>query len=219
MCSAPAIAYARNGYPFVERASATVAMVEDLFRKHWPTSAAVYLPNGKVPAPGSMFTNSTLADAYARILREAESAGGDRVKQIERARKTWSQGFIAEAIDTFCRTQEVMDTSGERHRGVLTAEDMARWQPRVEAPATLAYGDYTVCKCGVWSQGPAMLQQLALMQQFNLGKIDPTSADFIHTLVECSKLAYADRDKFYGDPDFVEVPLTTLAVQRLQRRA
>ncbi len=206
----PAISYARNGYPFVERASATVAMVEDVFRKHWPTSAAVYLPNGKVPVPGSMFTNTTLADTYTRILREAESAGGDRDKQIERARKTWSQGFVAEAIDTFCRTQEVMDTSGERHRGVLTGEDIARWQPRVEAPATLAYGDYTVCKCGVWSQGPAMLQQLALMRQFNLGKIDPTSADFIHTLVECSKLAYADRDKFYGDPDFVEVPLTTL---------
>jgi gamma-glutamyltranspeptidase/glutathione hydrolase len=207
---APAISYARNGYPFVERASATVAMVEDLFRKHWPTSAAVYLPNGEVPEPGSMFTNATLADTYARVLREAESAGGDRVAQIERARKTWSQGFVAEAIHTFCRTQEVMDTSGERHHGVLTADDMARWQPRVEAPATLAYGDYTVCKCGAWSQGPAMLQQLALMKQFNLGRIDPTSADFVHTLVECSKLAYADRDKFYGDPDFVEVPLTTL---------
>ena len=152
----------------------------------------------------------TLADTYARVLREAESAGGDREKQIERARKTWSQGFVAEAIDTFCRTQEVMDTSGERHRGVLTGDDMARWQPRIEPPATLAYGDYTVCKCGPWSQGPAMLQQLALVKQFNLGRIDPTNADFVHTLVEASKLAYADRDKFYGDPDFVEVPLATL---------
>ena len=207
---APAISYARNGHPLVERATATIEMVEDLFREHWPTSAAVYLPGGKVPQPGTMFTNRTLADTYARILREAESAGGDRDKQIERARKSWSQGFVAEAIDKFCRTQEVMDTSGERHRGVLTGGDMARWQPTIEAPATLEYGNYTVCKCGVWSQGPAMLQQLALMKQFNLGKIDPTSADFIHTLVECSKLAYADRDKFYGDPKFVEVPLETL---------
>ena len=82
-----------------------------------------------MPAPGTMFTNVTLADTYARILREAESAGGDRDKQIERARKSWSQGFVAEAIDKFCRTQEVMDTSGERHRGVLTGDDMARWQP------------------------------------------------------------------------------------------
>ena len=207
---APAIAYAQNGYPLVERASATIAMVEDLFREHWPTSAAVYLPGGAVPAPGTLFINVALADTYARVLREAESAGADRVRQIERARATWSQGFIAEAIDKFCRTQEVMDSSGERHRGVLTAEDMARWQPRIEPPATLAYGAYTVCKCGPWTQGPAMLQQLALMKQFNLGRIDPTDADFIHTLVECSKLAYADRDKFYGDPDFVEVPLATL---------
>jgi gamma-glutamyltranspeptidase/glutathione hydrolase len=207
---APAISYARNGYPFIERASATVAMVKDLFRKHWPTSAAVYLPNGQVPAPGSMFTNAALADTYARVLREAESAGGDRDKQIEAARRCWSQGFITEVIDKFCRTQEVMDTSGERHRGVLTGEDMARWQPLIEAPATLPYNEYTICKCGAWSQGPAMLQQLALMKQFDLDQIDPTNAEFIHTLVECSKLAYADRDKFYGDPDFVEVPLETL---------
>src|SRR6185312_15823310 len=207
---APAISYARNGHPLVERATATIQMVETLFREHWPTSANVYLPGGKVPKPGTMFTNRTLADTYERVLREAESAGSDREKQIECARKSWSQGFIAEAIDKFCRTQDVMDTSGERHRGVLTGDDMARWQPRIEAPATLEYQNYTVCKGGAWSQGPAMLQQLALMKQFNLGRIDPTSADFIHTLVECSKLAYADRDKFYGDPKFVEVPLETL---------
>ncbi len=207
---APAISYARDGFPLVERASATIGMVEDLFREHWPTSAAVYLPGGKVPEPNVLFRNATLADTYARVLREAESAGADRVKQIERARKVWSQGFVAEAIDKFCRTQEVMDTSGERHRGVLTGDDIARWQPRIEPPATLQYGDYTVCKCGPWSQGPAMLQQLALMKQFHLGRIDPTDAGFVHTLVEASKLAYADRDKFYGDPDFVEVPLETL---------
>ncbi len=206
----PAIGYARNGHPLVERASATIGMVQDLFREHWPTSAAVFLPGNKVPAPGTMFSNATMADTYARILREAESAGGNREKQIEKARECWSRGFIAEAIDKFCRTQEVMDTSGERHRGVLTADDIAGWQPRVEPPATLDYGDYTVCKCGPWSQGPAMLQQLALIKQFNLGRIDPTDPAFIHTLVECSKLAYADRDKFYGDPDFVEVPLATL---------
>ena len=118
----------------------------------------------------------------------------------------WSKGFVAEAIDQFCRTQEMMDSSGERHRGVLTADDMARFVPRVEAPVTYEYGRYTVCKGGFWSQGPAMLQQLALLKGFNLDGADPTSADFIHTLVECSKLAYADRDTFYGDPDFVKVP-------------
>jgi gamma-glutamyltranspeptidase/glutathione hydrolase len=207
---APAISYARDGHPLVERANATIKTVEKLFREHWPTSAAVYLPGGKVPETGSLFANPTLADTYARVLREAEGAGGDRVAQIERARKTWSQGFVAEAIDKFCRTQDIMDTSGERHRGLLTGDDMARWQAKVEAPLTYDYGRYTVCKPGVWSQGPVMLQQLALLKGFGLDGLDVTGPDFIHLVVECSKLAYADREKFYGDPDFGEIPIATL---------
>ena len=206
----PAIGYAQNGYPLVERASATIAMVAELFRKDWPTSAAVYLPDGAVPPTGTLFTNKTLAATYIRILKEAESAGGDRVAQIERARKSWSQGFVAEAIDRFCRTQEIMDTSGTRHRGVLVAHDMARWAPRIEAPLTYDYRRYTVCKTGPWGQGPVMLQQLALLKGFDLDGLDPLEPDFIHLQVECAKLAYADREAFYGDPDFIEVPTATL---------
>ena len=163
----PAIGYAGSGHPLVERANATIALVAKLFREHWPTSAAVYLPGGKVPEVGTLFTNKTLAATYARVLREAESAGGDRVAQIERARKAWSQGFVAEAIDRFCRTQAVMDTSGAPHRGVLTGDDMARWQAQVEPPLTYDYGRYTVCKTGPWGQGPVMLQQLALLKGFD----------------------------------------------------
>ena len=206
----PAIGYAQNGYPLVERASATIAMVAELFRKDWPTSAAVYLPDGAVPPTGTLFTNKTLAATYIRILKEAESAGGGRVAQIERARKSWSQGFVAEAIDRFCRTQEIMDTSGTRHRGVLVAHDMARWAPRIEAPLTYDYRRYTVCKTGPWGQGPVMLQQLALLKGFDLDGLDPLEPDFIHLQVECAKLAYADREAFYGDPDFIEVPTATL---------
>jgi gamma-glutamyltranspeptidase / glutathione hydrolase len=206
----PAISYARHGHPLVERATATIAMVEDLFRDHWPTSAAIYLPGGKVPEPGTLFTNATLADTYTRVLREAESAGSDRIQQIERARKTWSQGFVAEAIDKFCRTQSLMDVSGEPHRGVLTGADMARWQAHVEAPLTYDYGRYAVCKAGVWSQGPVLLQQLALLKGFDLDGLDPAGPDFIHWQVEAAKLAFADREAFYGDPDFVDVPVETL---------
>ena len=206
----PAIEYARNGHPLLERASATIAVVADLFRDHWPTSAAVYMPNGEVPAPGSMFTNRTLAETYSRVLKEAESAGSDRVKQIERARLIWSQGFVAEAVDAFCRTQELMDVSGSPHRGVLTGEDMSRWQARVEAPLTYDYHGYTVCKAGAWSQGPVVLQQLALLKAFSLDGADPVDPEFIHLQVECAKLAYADREKFYGDPEFVDVPMETL---------
>jgi gamma-glutamyltranspeptidase/glutathione hydrolase len=206
----PAIGYAQNGYPLVERASATIAMVAGLFRQDWPTSAAVYLPNDAVPPSGTLFTNKTLAATYIRILKEAEGAGGDRAAQIERARKSWSLGFVAEAIDRFCRTQEILDTSGKRHRGVLTADDMARWTPRVEPPPTYDYGRYTVCKTGPWGQGPVMLQQLALLTGFDLDGLDPATPDLIHLQVECAKLAYADREAFYGDPDFVEVPTATL---------
>jgi gamma-glutamyltranspeptidase/glutathione hydrolase len=206
----PAIGYAQNGYPLVERVTATIATVEQMFREHWPTSAAVYLPNGKVPQPGELFTNAKLADTYIRILNEAESAGSDRVAQIERARKTWSQGFVAEAIDRFSRTQEVMDVSGSPHRGVLRADDMAKWQAHVEAPLAYRYGNYEVCKPGVWSQGPVMLQQLALLKGFDLDGLDPAGPDFIHLQIECAKLAFADRDTFYGDPDFVDVPVEVL---------
>ncbi|MDF0491942.1 gamma-glutamyltransferase family protein [Bradyrhizobium yuanmingense] len=206
----PAISYARDGYPLVERACATIQTVEQLFRKHWPTSAAVYLPNGEVPKPGTLFTNKTLAATYARILSEAESGAGGRDAEIERARKAWSQGFVAEAIDKFCRTQEVMDVSGSPHRGVLSAEDMARWQPTVEAPLTYDYGRYTVCKAGVWSQGPVTLQQLALLKGFALDGLDPIGPEFIHLQIECAKLAFADREKFYGDPKFNEIPIETL---------
>ncbi len=207
---APAIAYARNGHPLVERASATIRTVETLFRQHWTSSADVYLPDGDIPAPGALFTNLRLAETYTRILTEAESVGADRVAQIERARKAWSQGFVAEAIDRFCRMQAVMDVTGTPHLGVLTGEDMARWLPTIEEPLTYAYGRYTVCKPGVWSQGPVMLQQLALLKGFELDGLDPTGAEFVHLQVECAKLAYADREKFYGDPLFTEVPIETL---------
>ena len=206
----PAIGYAQNGYPLVERITATIATVEQLFRENWPTSAAVYLPHDKLPEPGTLFTNRALAETYVRILNEAESAGSDRVVQIERARKVWSQGFVAEAIDRFCRTQDVMDVSGRPHRGVLTGGDMATWQAHVEAPLTYRYRNYEVCKAGAWSQGPVMLQQLALLKGFDLDGLDPAGPEFIHLQVECAKLAFADRDTFYGDPDFVDVPIDIL---------
>jgi gamma-glutamyltranspeptidase/glutathione hydrolase len=103
-----------------------------------------------------------------------------------------------------------MDTSGTPHRGVLTGDDMARWQARLEAPLTYEYGRYTVCKAGPWTQGPVVLQQLALLKGFDLDRLAVTDPDFIHLVVECAKLAYADRETFYGDPAFVDVPMPQL---------
>lgn len=206
----PAIYYASTGYPLVERIVATIQTVEALFREHWTTSADVYLPGGHLPITGSIFRNPRMAETYTRILKEAEAGGGDRVAQIERARKVWSQGFVAEEIDRFCRTQSVMDVTGERHRGVLCGQDMATWQASVEAPSTYEYGRYTVQKPGAWCQGIATLQQFALLKGFSLDGLDPAGPDFVHLLVEASKLAFADRDTFLGDPDFVDVPLEAM---------
>ena len=206
----PAIGYARNGYPVVERITATIETVAALFREHWPTSAAVYLPGDRAPQPGDMFTNPGLADTYERLLREAESVGGDRVVQIEAARRTWSQGFVADAIDEVCRTWDVMDVSGRPHRGLLTGEDMARWQATVETPIAYDYGRFRVLKPATWTQGLAALQQLALLKGFDLDRLSPTDPELIHLVVESAKLAFADRDTFYGDPVHVDVPVTTL---------
>ena len=205
-----AITYARHGYPLVERICATIQTVEALFREHWHSSAALYLPGGVVPRGGDIFTNPRLAETYERILTEAEAGGGGRDAEIERARLVWSQGFIAEAIDRFCRTQEVMDVTGRRHRGVLTGQDMAGWRATVEAPIHYDYGRCRVLKPGPWTQGLAALQQLALLKGFRLDGLDPAGPDFIHLQVEVAKLAFADRDTFYGDPAFVDVPVEAL---------
>ena len=202
----PAIFYAREGHPLVDREIETIASVEALFREHWPTSAAAYLPGGHMPQRSELLRNERLAATYERLLREAESAGADRLRQIESARAAWSHGFVAEEIDRFCRDTEAMDTSGHPHRGLLTADDIAAWLPHTEQPVTYDYGYYTVCKAGFWSQGPVLLQQLALLKGFDLDGLDPAGPDFIHLQVECAKLAFADRDSFYGDPDFVRIP-------------
>ncbi|MBB5048117.1 gamma-glutamyltranspeptidase/glutathione hydrolase [Rhodopseudomonas rhenobacensis] len=218
---APAISYARNGHPLVERASATIATVKQLFLEHWPTSAAVFLPNGEVPAPGMLFKNPKLADTYQRILQEALATGGSRVVQIEAARKTWSEGFVAEAIDKFCKSP-VMDVTGRRHAGVLTGQDMANWQASIEQPIGYDYGRYRMLKAGPWTQGLVALQQLAILKGFDLDKLSPVDPEFIHLVVEASKLAFADREAFYGDPKFADVPVEILlsdaynAVRRAQ---
>lgn len=205
-----AISYAEDGYPLVAMIAATIERVAELFRDEWPTSAEVYLPGGNLPIPGQLFRNPALGATYRRLLDEGEAAGANREAQIEAMRRAWSQGFIAEEIERFATGQELMDTSGERHRGVIRADDLARWEATYEDPLTLDFRGYTLCKGGPWSQGPVLLQQLALLDGFALDAMPPTGPDFVHTIVECAKLAFADREAYYGDPDFVSVPIDTL---------
>jgi gamma-glutamyltranspeptidase / glutathione hydrolase len=197
----PAIGYAEDGFPVAPRLSATIARMERRFREEWPTSADLYLP---VPPAGALFRNSTLAGSYRRVLEAAESATGDREAQIEAARAAWYRGFVAEEIDRF-------SAAGG---GLLTGEDLARWEATLERPVSREYRDYTVCKCGPWSQGPVLLQQLALVEGSGLEELDPERPEFVHIVVECAKLAFADREAWYGDPSFVDVPLEELLSSR-----
>jgi gamma-glutamyltranspeptidase len=204
----PAIGYAENGFPVVPRVAWAVQSVEALFRDHWPSAAAVWLADGG-PKAGALFRTPGIAATYKRLVGEA-SAEGSREAGIEAARRAWSQGFVAEAIDRFCRENELIDTTGERHGGVLTGHDMANWQATYEPALTYDYHGYTLCKTGPWGQGPVFLQQLALLKGFDLSAMDPTGPDFVHAIVECTKLAFADREGYYGDPDFVDVPMARL---------
>ena len=206
----PAIEFAGGGYPLVGHAVATIASVEALFREEWATSAAVYLPGGRLPEAGKLFRNPALARTWTRLIEEAEAAGGSREDRIEAARRIFQQGFIAEAIAGFAAGNEVMDSSGRRHRGLIGGGDMANWRASYEEPLTYDYGRYRVAKAGPWSQAPVFLQQLALLKGFDLAGMDPLGAGFAHTVVECAKLAFADREAFYGDPDHVDVPMERL---------
>lgn len=206
---APAIHYAENGFPMLAPFVATLRTVHELFTTEWTTSAAVWLRNGALPQVGEFQKNPALAATFRRLVKEAETARGSRERKIEAARAAWSDGFVAAEIDRFVRTP-MMDTSGRRHAGLLTGEDLAKWRAWEEHPATFDYGAYTVAKCGPWTQGPVFLQQLALLSGFDLAAMAPHGPDFVHTVIECAKLAFADREAYYGDPNFVTVPLAQL---------
>jgi gamma-glutamyltranspeptidase/glutathione hydrolase len=205
-----AIGYAAGGYPLLPAISWGIASVAELFRDYWPSSAEVYLPDGHPPAPGSLFANPALAATYQRILDEAETASADRDEQIEAARRVYYEGFVAETIAAYVASAEVMDVTGQPHLGLLGYADMASWHPRLEEPLTYDVGGLTVCKTKPWGQGPVFLQQLALLDGFDLKAMGPGSADFVHTVTECGKLAFADREAWYGDPDFTDVPVKAL---------
>ncbi|MFJ2171785.1 gamma-glutamyltransferase family protein [Streptomyces sp. NPDC087851] len=203
-----AVGYAEDGHAPVERIGLTVETVRELFETEWTTSADVYLPGGKAPAPGELFRNPALAATWRRLITEAEATGaGDRTAEIEAAREIWRTGFIAEAL-LAQSARPTMDTSGSHHTGTLTAADLADWSAPYEAPVTYDWNGWTLCKAGGWSQGPAFLQQLALLPARAADLPRYGSADYVHLLVEGCKLAMADREAWYGDA--APVPLDTL---------
>jgi gamma-glutamyltranspeptidase/glutathione hydrolase len=203
----PAIGYARHGHPLLGRVSTTIEAVRDLFESDWSTSAGLWLRDGRIPEPGSLFTNPAYADTLQRLVDEGRAAGGTREQQIDGARRAWSQGFVAEAVDAFSR-KAFRDSSGEPHAGLVTGADLAAFAATWEDPATIEWQGHTVAKTGPWGQGPALLQTLRLLDALGQPEaLDPSSSKGIHAIAESFKLAFADREAWYGDAD---VPLQTL---------
>ena len=195
---APAIGYARDGFPLIPRAVQAIMAVQELFRQQWTSSADVWLPGNQVPVPGALFRLPALAATYERVVRTAQSQGQTRCAVIDAAIATWYRGFVAQEIDHYYRTEKVQDGTGERHSGLLRYEDMERWTSQVEAPLTLDFGRYTLAKCGFWSQGPAFLQQIGMLRHAGLEQHAPDTAGFVHRIAEAAKLALADRLAWYG---------------------
>jgi gamma-glutamyltranspeptidase/glutathione hydrolase len=184
-----AIGYADNGFPVVGGMGLSIERQAEVLAQ-WPASRDLYLP---VPAIGTQFRNPVLAATYRRIV--AESAGGSRDAQIERARELFYEGFVADEIHRFCAAEG----------GLLTLDDLAAWRATLEPVVSFDYRGTTVCKTGAWGAGPVALQQLALLDGFDVAGL--SEAEFVHVVTECAKLAFADRDALYGDTD---VPLETL---------
>jgi gamma-glutamyltranspeptidase/glutathione hydrolase len=189
-----AIHYAEEGYPAVPGIGLAIRTVEELFRDDWTTSAEVYLP---VPEPGTLHRNPQLAQTYRRL-----AAAADPLEE-------WYRGFVAEEIVRF-QELEWLDSSGGRHAGLLAEADLHDWAPTWEESVSVDYHGHEVFKAGAWSQAPVFLQQLRLLEGFDLGSMGTASVELVHTITECAKLAFADREAWYGDPEFADVPLGEL---------
>lgn len=195
-----AIGYARDGHPLLAAVAGTITRVAALFEQHWPTSAALWAG----AEAGKLFRNPALAGVFERL---AASEGESRVERIDTARAQWSSGFVAEAIDAFAREPH-RHSDGAEHAGVIRASDLAAFQASFEPAVTADFRGYSIAKAGAWTQGPALLQTLALLDGFDDERLDPSSALGVHTILEALKLALADRDAWYGDSG--DVPLEQL---------
>ena len=201
-----ALHYAETGFPILPSVSRTIGAVAELFTSHWAPSAQTWLVGSAAPAPGTVWRSPDVAATYRRVL--ADAMGTTREQRIAAAREAWYTGFVADEIDKFCQTPW-RDTSGREHAGLLAGDDLASWQVGIEEPVGVDYaGRYEVLKTGLWGQGPVFGQQLRLLETLDLQGESPRSAQWIHLITEAAKLAFADREAWFGDDP--AVPLTAL---------
>jgi gamma-glutamyltranspeptidase/glutathione hydrolase len=180
---------------------ASIRSNEQKFRERWPTTAQIYLPNGQLPRPGDIIRNPALAKFFHRLL-EAEAGARSRGREaaIEAARDRFYRGDIAREIVAWSET----------NGGLLEESDLAQFTTRFEEAVTIDYHGLTVHKCQPWSQGPVFLQQLRILEALDLPRMGHNSTEYIHHLVETAKLAFADREAYYADPQFEPVPIEAL---------
>ena len=207
----PAIDIAQDGFPVYQRLHDTLADSVDKFTELYPTTGEVYYAGGGPPKLGQLLRNPDFAAMLkAMCAAEKEGARKSRIAGIEAARDEFYKGSVAETIARFISENPVEDASGESHTGLLSYDDMAEWQADVEEPVSLRYKGHTVSKCSSWTQGPVFLQHLAILQGADLPALGHNSADYLHLWIESAKLAFADREAYYGDPKFDDVPFGTL---------
>lgn len=198
---APAIALA-DGFPMYEFLSRYLASEREASAAY-PASISTYYPQGRVTLAGEVFRQPNLAAtlrALAAAERKALDGGATRVEAIQAGRDAFYIGPLARRI-----TAAVRDAGG-----VMTDDDLAKYRGRIEAPARASYRGYTVHKAGFWNQGPVLLQTLQVLEGYDLASMGRGSPDALHTIVEAIKLAFADRDHYYADPDYARVPAAAL---------
>ena len=198
--AAAAIRIARDGFPMYPLMAASL---EKHAERHasWPSSAAVYLPSGKVPKAGDIFRQTDLAASLQYMADEEQAASGhSREAGLDAARDAFYRGDIAKKIVAFMKEQG----------GLLSAEDLAEYHSPVGPAESRRFGDLDVYTCGAWCQGPVLLQTLALLEGTDVKALGHNSADYVHHLAEALKLAFADREAYYTDPATGQVPLPTL---------
>ncbi len=213
---AGALDLAENGFPMYDHLHASISRTADRMKREWPSSAEVFLPGGRAPAPGELFRNPDWARTFKRLVR-AEGRHKARKRGLAAAREEFYEGKVAREVAKFCRNESFPDASGASHGGLLTEEDFAAFEVRLEESVSIVYKELRVHKCGPWTQGPVLCQTLGLLEGFDLSSMGHNSADYIHTVVECMKLAFADREFYYGDDRFVKVPMSRLLSKKYAR--
>lgn len=207
----PAMDLASGGFPLYPGLRGCLEANRVRFLDRYPTTADVYLPGGKIPALGERVRNPDVARLF-ECLCEAEEGASHKGREagIQAAVDCFYRGAIAEGIVAYASDTDLEDASGAAHRGLLSLGDFAEWEARIEQPVALEFRGLRVEKCPSWTQGPVFLQQLALLAHFDLEAMGQNSAAYLHTLIECAKLAFADREAWYGDPAFDDVPVEAL---------